>query len=479
MPVTGPRLSREQQGQLALQAARFGVGFLECPQLLSDDVSGTLGWAVVAWVALSAASACARAAVRPVRGRTEVAITVVDVAAVAAVAGSSSLGYWTMALYGSLLLFTIPLRWGVRGVVLGAPALVATHVLWPSPDYIKLSGWPSIVGASLVLLALSTLFGRFLARQHALRDQTETTLALTFDHSPTGTVLTDEHGTLTRANAAMAGLCGRGVPDLVGLPLDHLVLGEDRALVRAVLAGDADAPADPEVRLAADGGARWVRLLVAQVPASGRLPSQRVVQVEDVDERRAAAELLAHEASHDPLTGLPNRRALLRALGELLAEPAAGGALAMVDLDEFKAVNDAHGHDGGDELLRAVADRLRSCLVGGEVAGRLAGDEMVVVSRRVGDAAGAVELGERVLAALTGPVELATGRAQVRASVGVRRIAAHEREARTIMGAADAALYRAKRAGRGRVEVSDPPARQEDGRPASPAHPVGQPAVRS
>ncbi|WP_432572587.1 putative bifunctional diguanylate cyclase/phosphodiesterase [Kineococcus sp. SYSU DK005] len=181
---------------------------------------------------------------------------------------------------------------------------------------------------------------------------------------------------------------------------------------------------------------------------------------------------LAHQAAHDPLTGLPNRAAALHLLSGALERAGRRGAttgLLFVDLDGFKAVNDAAGHAAGDEVLREVARRLRACVRGGDAVGRLGGDEFVLL---VEDAAGEdvlVELGERVVAAVRRPVHVAgdaatgaAGRAvRVGASVGVAVARGSATGAEVLLAEADSAVYRAKSRGRGRVEVFDDVLRAE------------------
>jgi diguanylate cyclase (GGDEF)-like protein len=172
---------------------------------------------------------------------------------------------------------------------------------------------------------------------------------------------------------------------------------------------------------------------------------------------RQALERATHLATHDPLTGLPNRALLREHLGRALAEAREGGgtvAALIVDLDRFKPVNDAHGHQAGDRLLRAVAERLRRVLRGTYFAARLGGDEFAVVARF--EAGGeepreaAARLAGRVVSALDAPFELAGGvSAQVGCSVGVAFAAGAEEGAEALLDRADAAMYRAKAEGRG------------------------------
>ncbi len=196
--------------------------------------------------------------------------------------------------------------------------------------------------------------------------------------------------------------------------------------------------------------------------------------VRAVQQREHLQGELAHQAAHDPLTGLPNRAQALRLLSRALDACTAGAAtgLLFVDLDGFKAVNDTAGHAAGDAVLREVAERLRGCVREGDVVGRLGGDEFVVLVPGVVDEAELVRLGERLVAAVRRPVEVgadratgAAGRAvRVGASVGVALARAGSRGpegAEVLLAEADSAVYRAKSRGRGRVEVFDDALRAE------------------
>jgi diguanylate cyclase (GGDEF)-like protein len=160
-----------------------------------------------------------------------------------------------------------------------------------------------------------------------------------------------------------------------------------------------------------------------------------------------------HQATHDSLTGLVNRSVVLERLEELLAGPAVDGlAVLFVDLDRFKLVNDSLGHDVGDEVLRATAERLRQCVRPGDLVGRHAGDEFVVVCTGFHGEVDALGLADRICREIALPVQLASREIVVTASVGVAR-AAKGVTADQLLRDADVAMYRAKERGRDRTEL--------------------------
>jgi diguanylate cyclase (GGDEF)-like protein len=170
-------------------------------------------------------------------------------------------------------------------------------------------------------------------------------------------------------------------------------------------------------------------------------------------ERAHLLEAVQHQASHDPLTGLPNRALFSQRLSEHLAGagPLAPLAVLFCDLDRFKQVNDSLGHAAGDELLRQVADRLRASVRPGDTVGRLSGDEFALVLTEVADRADAERLADRVARCFDAPFRLGGRELSVQASVGVAVHVAPVAEDRgeDLLRAADEAMYRVKEGRRG------------------------------
>jgi diguanylate cyclase (GGDEF)-like protein len=171
-----------------------------------------------------------------------------------------------------------------------------------------------------------------------------------------------------------------------------------------------------------------------------------------------AKEQLAFQASHDPLTGLPNRLQAMRLLRAALSRAQRTGALLAVmfiDLDDFKRVNDTHGHRAGDQVLRSVAGRLEAEIRGGDTAARLGGDEFVVVLESIDTEASGVTAARRIIHAISRPIPVADGKeAQVGASVGITFNLDASIDADAVLNEADIAVYRAKNEGRGRVATA-------------------------
>ena len=172
---------------------------------------------------------------------------------------------------------------------------------------------------------------------------------------------------------------------------------------------------------------------------------------EDITERRRAEAQVAHLAHHDVLTDLPNRALLGDRLEQAVAAIKEGGrrlALLVLDLDRFKEVNDTLGHPVGDELLKAVAERLRTCVRDTDTIARLGGDEFVIVQRTISPESDALALAQRILETVAAPYELLGHQVTIGTSIGVA-IAPTDGDSRDLlMRNADLALYRAKIEGR-------------------------------
>ena len=178
----------------------------------------------------------------------------------------------------------------------------------------------------------------------------------------------------------------------------------------------------------------------------------------------AASEQQAHHrASHDDLTGLPNRLQLRDYLGvELLHGLGSQGqvGLLFIDLDGFKLVNDSYGHGVGDELLIGAAERVRLSVRDHDFVARLGGDEFVVVARH-GDIAGAEGLADRLITAFEIPFFLSTGPVYVSPSIGIARSTSRSTDAESLLRDADTAMYKAKAAGRNGYAVFDTSLRRD------------------
>jgi diguanylate cyclase (GGDEF)-like protein/PAS domain S-box-containing protein len=213
-------------------------------------------------------------------------------------------------------------------------------------------------------------------------------------------------------------------------------------------------------RSISDSAGELVGAVVVYVAGALRKPSAIEAKVMELAarlaglavERSRSAERLAHAATHDPVTGLPNRRLLHERLRTAVGHQSDGAeppALLFIDLDRFKQVNDRAGHAVGDDVLRELGVRLRSCARDGDLVARFGGDEFGVLCEGATEDE-AVAIAERMLVAIAQPIVVAGARADVSASIGVA-VGRRGVNADQLIRRADRAMYRAKAAGAGRI----------------------------
>ena len=177
----------------------------------------------------------------------------------------------------------------------------------------------------------------------------------------------------------------------------------------------------------------------------------------EISERKRAEEQLAHDALHDSLTGLPNRALFLDRLDHAIQVGKRRAnfsfAVLFLDIDQFKVVNDSLGHTAGDQLLIAVAGRLRNCMRGSDMVARLGGDEFVILLEDSGELQNVIETAERIQRELHPPFDLGEQKTFVSASIGILSSLTDYFHTEDILRDADLAMYQAKSLGKARYEV--------------------------
>ncbi len=279
----------------------------------------------------------------------------------------------------------------------------------------------------------------------------------------------DSHGRILEFNPAAERTFGYLGREVIGREFAELLIPpEDRPARRLGLRQAFDQPHETsfERRIEAtaqraDGSRIPVELSVTLVRGSDEEEAVMYCFVRDISERRRGEEQLAYLAYHDPLTGLPNRVLVEQQLDLALARArrrASSIALLFIDLDDFKTVNDRLGHAAGDELLAAVATRLRSVLRDTDVLARQGGDEfLVLISDLETEPTHAAEaVAAKLHAAMGEPFVVAGAELRIAASIGVSLYPDDASDTEALLRHADAAMYRAKGAGGGQIAFHHP-----------------------
>lgn len=273
-------------------------------------------------------------------------------------------------------------------------------------------------------------------------------LAEVLDLLPDAVCIVDADGRLLFASAGFERILGYAPGDVVGRPIFDLVHPDDRDETLRQARAVTDGVPQRHFRnryVHRDGHAVDIQWSAHWLPQYG----VRIGVAREVTELRRAERELEYRASHDALTGLPNRHRLQRELGQAIAHAEqTGGGLAVLylDLDGFKQVNDRAGHDVGDRVLRDVAQRLQQSLRQGDLVARVGGDEFVVLLPGCRDAAASQLIADGLRAALHPPVVLPDGAIHLDASIGVACYPVDGVDPDALLAQADRAMYAAKRA---------------------------------
>ncbi len=263
-------------------------------------------------------------------------------------------------------------------------------------------------------------------------------------------------GIITDGNEALNRLTGYALPEVLGHSIFNYISPEWRATALEYTRNGREDPYEVTIRHK-DGHAIPVEVVGKTMPLHHS--DYRIVVVRDITARKQAQEREAFIALHDSLTQLPNRHFLMEQLSQVLSlarRRHGRTAVLFVNLDHFKTVNDSLGHHAGDQLLRNVAERLRSGVRDADVVARLGGDEFVVVLTDVKTPEDAAMVADKLLAAMHGVFTVDHLPLTISPSIGIAMYPDHGHSADVLLRSADAAMHHAKDSGRGNRQFYDP-----------------------
>ena len=383
------------------------------------------------------------------------------IAAVAPLATFVAVRLWRPAVRWPWYLFAFGQALFVVGDVISANdgRLFGTDVApqWLA-DLAYFGAYPSLIGG--VFFAAVT--------EEAARRRNEARFASLVRHSSDVVIVVGADATVRYVSPSVTRILGHRGSDLQGKRFHDLIHPDDREIVEDFLSvdreeADATQPSRAEFRIR-HRDQEWLHVetvrtnLLEDVNVKGI-----VLNTRDVSERKAFEDQLTHQAFHDWVTGLANRALFKDRVEHALQRSARDGkpvSILMLDLDDFKTINDSLGHAAGDRVLIEVGDRVRNALRAADTAARLGGDEFAVLLEDGGDGVGAAEVAVRILSSLEVPIQLETKDVFVHASIGIAS-ADDERllgpdGADELLRNADAAMYMAKESGKSRYQVFEP-----------------------
>ncbi|WP_276963267.1 EAL domain-containing protein [Ferrimicrobium acidiphilum] len=280
-----------------------------------------------------------------------------------------------------------------------------------------------------------------------------------FDASPIGIALTSIDGRFLQVNSALCEMVGRDATDVINLGIFGLAHPSDRDSINQLLQTHDDVIQFTKRYLHADGHILHVQVTCSLIRDSDVDERYFISQFRDITEERARSTQLVHQALHDPLTGLANRALFEDRLSQVNVRSERLGsqsAVLLLDLDDFKTVNDTAGHHIGDQMLVELSRRLEKVTRSSDTLCRYAGDEFLYLAEGLESPMEAEQVADRLLSVIDEPFHIDGRDFAQHASIGVAVYGANGVEDAKIIECADIALYEAKRLGKGTYVVFTP-----------------------
>jgi len=306
-------------------------------------------------------------------------------------------------------------------------------------------------------------YAKILETQSDALRESEERFRSAFDYAPIGIGLVSPTGNWIKANHALTEILGYSEADFLAtdfqsitLPVD---LGGTLVKIHELLSGKIASCQMEQRYIHKTGRIVWTSWSVSAANDVKAKQPNLIFQIQDITSKKSAEEKLQHEATHDALTGLPNRPFFMDRLSSALQKThlieGYKVSVLFIDLDRFKYVNDSLGHLIGDELLKEIARRLGECMRPSDIVARLGGDEFTILVEGAYDVGEVTRIAERIQRKFSIPFDLRGHEVYSSASIGILHASQKHLSSEDVMRDADTAMYQAKRAGKARHEIFD------------------------
>jgi diguanylate cyclase (GGDEF)-like protein/PAS domain S-box-containing protein len=306
-------------------------------------------------------------------------------------------------------------------------------------------------------------YAKILEDQSVALGESEERFRSAFNHAPIGIALVSSGGKWLKVNHALCKLLGYSEDEFLAMDFQSIIfpedLGDTWVKIHELISGKRANCQMEQRYLHKEGQTVWISWSVSAAHDSKSSVPNLIFQIQDITGKKIAEEKLQHEATHDVLTGLPNRALFMHRMANALVKskenPAYRVSVLFIDLDRFKYVNDSLGHLIGDQLLIEISERLRDCMRPSDIVARLGGDEFTILVEGRYEVSEVIRIAERIQQKFSLPFNLQGHEVYSSASIGILHASEQHLSSEDMMRDADTAMYQAKRAGKARHEVFD------------------------
>lgn len=304
-------------------------------------------------------------------------------------------------------------------------------------------------------------YARIMESQSEALRESEERFRSAFNYAPIGIALVNPSGQWLKVNRALTEILGYSEAEFLAVDFQSMIFPDDLAStllnLHDLLSGKIQSSQMEQRYNHKSGRTVWASWS-ASVTYDARSENPRLIfQIQDITDKKSAEEKLQHEATHDALTGLPNRALFMARLTKALDKTQRiadyRASVLFIDLDRFKYVNDSLGHLAGDLLLKEISHRLIDCMRPSDLVARLGGDEFTILVEGSYDVAEVTRIAERIQQKFSRPFHLNDNEVYSSASIGILHASVNHKAAEDMMRDADTAMYQAKRAGKARHEI--------------------------